>query len=282
MMRRKVLELIEIVLGNLCIAFALSTLVFENDIICGGVSGIGLVAEHYFGLSVSAVVAVLNVALFLLGLACLGKAFAMTTLISTFLFPVLLDVFEKTPKLHSYLRDPLMAMVLAGCLIGGGIGLVLKANASTGGVDILALFINKKFNIPVHIVLNAIDITVLIFQISFSDSTHIIYGIVMTFITSTMLNKTLSAGQSLIQLTVISDSYDEIRKVILHDMDAGVTMLMSEKGYTEKNSKLVTSIIPYRKLPDIKKRVLEIDPLAFVIVSRVDEVGGKGFTISRV
>lgn len=159
---------------------------------------------------------------------------------------------------------------------------MLKANASTGGVDILALFINKKFNIPVHIVLNAIDITVLIFQISFSDSTHIIYGIVMTFITSTMLNKTLSAGQSLIQLTVISDSYDEIRKVILHDMDAGVTMLMSEKGYTEKNSKLVTSIIPYRKLPDIKKRVLEIDPLAFVIVSRVDEVGGKGFTISRV
>lgn len=280
-MKEKVLNLIQIVIGNVCIAFALSSFILEHGIICGGVSGIGIVAEHYLNLPISLVVGILNVSLFAVGFFILGKEFAMTTLVSTFLFPVLLELFNQLPFMHGLLDDSLLAMVIAGCLVGIGIGLVMKVNASTGGVDILALALNKKFKIPVHIVLNVIDVTILLFQITFSNTTTIIYGIMMTFVTSTMLNKTLSNGTSLIQLTVISDSYEEIKKAILHEMDAGVTMLLSEKGYTNEDSKLVMTVIPYRKLPSIKQRVLAIDPLAFVIVSKVDEVGGKGFTIER-
>lgn len=280
-MKQKVLHFIYIVLGNILIAFALSTLLLENHIIAGGVSGIGIVLNHYFGFSISLCVGIINIALFCLGFLFLGKVFAMTTLASTFLFPLLLEFFQTHDVFHHYLNDPLLACVLAGIFIGVGIGLVLKANASTGGVDILAIILNRKFNIPVALVLNGIDLTVLLFQFSFNDTTHVIYGIVTVMITSIMLNKTLTIGTSLIQLTVMSDYYEEIRDMILHEHDAGLTLLASEKGYTKENSKIILSVLPYRKLPSIKEKIHEIDPLAFVIVSHVDEVGGKGFTLEK-
>lgn len=280
-MKQKALNLIYIIIGNIFIALAINTLILENHIIVGGTSGIGNVLNHYFNIPVSISVGCLNVVLFLIGLIFLGKKFAMTTLISTFLFPIVLQFFETHEMFHHYLEDPLLAAILAACLVGVGIGLILKAGASTGGVDIIAILLNKKFGFPVHIVLNCIDLSVLVLQFTFNDTTHVIYGIMIVMITAVVLNKTLTQGTSLVQLTVISDHYETIKQSILHEFDAGVTLLASEKGYTQENSKLILSVLPYRKLPAIKTKIHEIDPLAFVIVSHVEEVGGKGFTLEK-
>ncbi len=280
-MKQKLLNIAYIVLGNVLIAFAICTLVLENNIIAGGVSGIGVVLNHYLGLSVSLSVAIINIVLFGLGFIFMGKVFAMTTLLSTFLFPLALDFFESQTIFHHYLDDPLLACILAGCLTGIGIGLILRSNASTGGVDILAIVLNKKTGLPVHIILNDIDLIVLLLQFTFNDTTHVIYGIVTITISSVMLKKTLASGTSLMQLVVISDAYQEMRDMILYEEDAGVTLITSEKGYTKEDSKLILSILPYRKLPAVKEKILKIDPLAFIIVSHVDEVGGQGFTFAK-
>ena len=273
--------MVYIIIGNIFIALAVNTLILENHIIVGGTSGIGNVLNHYFNIPVSLSVGCLNVCLFLVGLFFIGKKFAMTTLLSTFLFPIVLQFFETHAMFHHYLEDPLLAAILAACLVGVGIGLILKANASTGGVDILAILLNKKFGFPVHIVLNCIDLSILVLQFTFNDTTHVIYGIMIVMITAVVLNKTLTQGTSLVQLTVISDHYEDIKQSILHEFDAGVTLLASEKGFTQENSKLLLSVLPYRKLPAIKAKIHEIDPVAFVIVSHVEEVGGKGFTLEK-
>lgn len=280
-MKEKILNLVYIIIGNIFIALAINTLILENHIIVGGTSGIGNVLNHYFNIPVSLSVGCLNVCLFLVGLFFIGKRFAMTTLLSTFLFPIILQFFETHSMFHHYLEDPLLAAILAACLVGVGIGLILKANASTGGVDILAILLNKKFGFPVHIVLNCIDLSILVLQFTFNDTTHVIYGIMIVMITAVVLNKTLTQGTSLVQLTVISDHYEDIKQSILHEFDAGVTLLASEKGFTQENSKLLLSVLPYRKLPAIKAKIHEIDPVAFVIVSHVEEVGGKGFTLEK-
>lgn len=280
-MKQKILNLVYIIIGNIFIALAVNTLILENHIIVGGTSGIGNVLNHYFNIPVSLSVGCLNVCLFLVGLFFIGKKFAMTTLLSTFLFPIILQFFETHAMFHHYLEDPLLAAILAACLVGVGIGLILKANASTGGVDILAILLNKKFGFPVHIVLNCIDLSILVLQFTFNDTTHVIYGIMIVMITAVVLNKTLTQGTSLVQLTVISDHYEDIKQSILHEFDAGVTLLDSEKGFTQENSKLLLSVLPYRKLPAIKAKIHEIDPVAFVIVSHVEEVGGKGFTLEK-
>lgn len=280
-MKQKILNLVYIIIGNIFIALAVNTLILENHIIVGGTSGIGNVLNHYFNIPVSLSVGCLNVCLFLVGLFFIGKKFAMTTLLSTFFFPIILQFFETHSMFHHYLEDPLLAAILAACLVGVGIGLILKANASTGGVDILAILLNKKFGFPVHIVLNCIDLSILVLQFTFNDTTHVIYGIMIVMITAVVLNKTLTQGTSLVQLTVISDHYEDIKQSILHEFDAGVTLLASEKGFTQENSKLLLSVLPYRKLPAIKAKIHEIDPVAFVIVSHVEEVGGKGFTLEK-
>ena len=163
-MKENLYRLGSVILGNILIAFAVSTLILENNIIAGGASGIGIVLQHYFGISVSLSVAIINVILFVLGFLFIGKVFAMTTLISTFIFPILLEFFSSCQILHGYLNDPLLSCILAGCLIGVGIGLVLKNNASTGGIDVLALLIHNHFKIPVHIVLNIFDLIILLLQ----------------------------------------------------------------------------------------------------------------------
>ena len=280
-MKKKILDLLQIILGNALMAFAVNTLILENGIVCGGVSGIGSAIEHYFGLPISVTVAILNIMLFVLGLCYFGKGFAMSIIISTFVFPIFLELFDRIPAFHGYLDDSLLAMVIGGVLVGAGIGIVIKANASTGGVEILAQFIAKQFKFPIHIVLNIVDITVLVLQISYSDTTNIIYGIIMTFVTSAVIKKTLLSGKSLIQMTIMSDKFEEIRQMIIYEVDAGVTMMVSEKGYTRQESKLITSVIPYQKLPLLKEKVLKIDPVAFIIVAKIEEVGGRGFTVDR-
>lgn len=270
-----------ILLGNALIAFAVNTLILENGIVCGGVSGIGSAMEYYFHLPLSLTVAILNLILFVLGLIYFGKGFAMSILVSTFVFPVFLEVFDRIPALHGYLDDSLLAMVIGGCLIGVGIGIVIKANASTGGVEILAQVISKQFKLPVHTVLNVVDVFVLVMQIAYSDTTNVIYGVIMTFVTSTVLKKTLLSGRSLIQITVMSDYYEEIREMILKDIDAGVTMMIAEKGFTKQESKLLTSVVPHKKLPLMKAKIQAIDPMAFIIVANIEEVGGQGFSIER-
>lgn len=189
-------KIISIILGNGLIAFAISTLVLDNNIVAGGVSGIGIIMEHHFGLSVSAVVAAINIVLFVLGLIFIGKAFAAKTLVSTFIFPIFLKSFNDMEFLHGYLTEPLLAALLAGCIIGFGIGIIINAGASTGGIDIIGVILNNKLNIPLRHSLNAIDFAILIFQLGFHDITHEIYGLVIIIITYTVMNKTLTMNGS--------------------------------------------------------------------------------------
>lgn len=281
-MKRKIICTVSILLGNLLIAFAISTLMLDHEIVVGGVSGLGVVAQYYLHIPVSYTVAGANTVLFLAGLLILGRKFAITTLLSTLVFPLFLHLFEQSTTLKGWMPDPLASCVIAGCLIGLGIGMIIRVGASTGGVDILSLILNKKHHIPVHISLYIIDLIMLILQIPLRDVTQIFYGIVATALSSIVINKTLAAGASLSQILVVSDQYERIQKAILHDMDAGVTLLASEKGYTGQESRILLTVVPYRKLPALRACINAIDPVAFVIVSHVDEVGGKGFTLTRL
>ena len=197
-MKEKFKSLTYIVLGNTLIAFAISTLVLENNIIAGGITGFGLIVNYFTGANIATVVFITNTILFLLALFFIGIKFALSTLFSTFLFPILLNIFENYDVIHHYCRNTLLSSVIAGCLIGTGIGLILKANASTGGTDIIALIVNKKLNIPVFIILNIIDLCILILQMSFSNVNKILYGLIVVFLTSFTLNKTLNFCKSVV------------------------------------------------------------------------------------
>lgn len=280
-MKGKLLRIGTIILGNVFVAFAVSTLVLENQLISGGVTGLGIVTNHYTGINISLIVGIINVLLFLLGLFFIGKKFALSTLISTFAFPVLLEFFNTNAIFHNYCQDTLLAVVLAGCLVGIGVGLMIRSDASSGGLDIIAIILNRKLGIPVFIMVNVFDFIILCMQATFSNPTKILYSIVLVFVTSFMLNKTLTKGSKMVQLVVISDCHEMIKKMIIEEADAGVTSLYSQKGFNETDTKTLLTIIPPVKLTKIKEQIKLIDPVAFMVVATVDEVSGRGYTLER-
>ena len=280
-MKGKLLRIGTIILGNVFVAFAVSTLVLGNQLISGGVTGLGIVTNHYTGINISLIVGIINVLLFLLGLFFIGKKFALSTLISTFAFPVLLEFFNTNAIFHNYCQDTLLAVVLAGCLVGIGVGLMIRSDASSGGMDIIAIILNRKLGIPVFIMVNVFDFIILCMQATFSNPTKILYSIVLVFVTSFMLNKTLTKGSKMVQLVVISDCHEMIKKMIIEEADAGVTSLYSQKGFNETDTKTLLTIIPPVKLTKIKEQIKLIDPVAFMVVATVDEVSGRGYTLER-
>ena len=280
-MKGKLLRIGTIILGNVFVAFAVSTLVLENQLISGGVTGLGIVTNHYTGINISLIVGIINVLLFLLGLFFIGKKFALSTLISTFAFPVLLEFFNTNAIFHNYCQDTLLAVVLAGCLVGIGVGLMIRSDASSGGMDIIAIILNRKLGLPVFIMVNVFDFIILCMQATFSNPTKILYSIVLVFVTSFMLNKTLTKGSKMVQLVVISDCHEMIKKMIIEEADAGVTSLYSQKGFNETDTKTLLTIIPPVKLTKIKEQIKLIDPVAFMVVATVDEVSGRGYTLER-
>ena len=141
---KKIIEIIIIVIGNAILAFGICGFITPHGIIVGGASGIGLIVKQITGIPLSLVVYAINIIMFIIGYYYLGKAFAAKTLLSTLIFPTFLTFFENMPSVTHLTSDLLLSSVYAGIFVGGGLGLVLRLGASTGGMDIPPLVLNKK------------------------------------------------------------------------------------------------------------------------------------------
>ena len=268
--------------GNAILAFTVAAFIVPNGIIMGGATGIGLAISHYLPVSLSTIIFALNAVLFVLGALVLGKKFAVATIASTFIYPTFLSVMQKIPGIDSLTDNVLLSTLYAGLLVGLGIGLIVRVGSSTGGTDIVALVFNKWFHLPVAALLYVVDFLILGSQIFFSDTEQIMYGILALMMYTVILNKVMLMGQSQIQLFIISDSYDEIRQRMLEELVAGVTMLHIETGYGKENKKGVLCVIPNRKLYSVKEMIHEIDEKAFITITQINEVRGRGFSMDRV
>lgn len=273
--------LVCVLLGNAVLAFTVAAFLVPQGIIMGGATGIGLTIGHFIALDLSAIIFVVNNVLFVLGTAVLGKKFALTTLISTFVYPVFLSVMRSIPGITELTDNIMLAALYGGALLGLGIGLVVRVGASTGGTDILALVLHKWFHIPLAVFVYIVDFTVLLCQALFSNSEQILYGILVLIVSTMALNRVMLMGQAQIQLFIITEKYEEVKEKVLKEMDAGVTLVHIETGYGAKQQKGVLCVIPNRKLYSINQVVQMIDPQAFITITQINEVRGRGFTIER-
>ena len=271
-----------VLVGNAILAFTVVAFIVPHGVIMGGATGIGLTIAHYVPVDLSIIIFIVNSILFVLGATVLGKKFAVATIASTFIYPTFLSIVQKIPGIDGLTDNLMLATLYAGALLGVGIGLIVRVGSSTGGTDIVALVLNKWFHIPVAGLLYVIDFLVLGGQVFFSDTEQIMYGVLMLVLETAILNKVMLLGQSQIQLFIISEEYEHIREKMLKELDAGVTMVHVETGYGRENQKGVLCIIPNRKLYSVKELVQSIDPKAFITITQINEVRGRGFSMERV
>ena len=269
-------------LGNLLLAAGVMEFVSPCGIILGGATGLALTITHWVPLPLSSVVLVLNVLLYAARAYALGRKFALTTAASTLLYPLFMALFEfHSLTVAQMARDPLLSAVFGGVLMGCGVGLIIRSGGSTGGTDILALILNKRLHCNLSVLLYAIDGCVLAGQAAFSDVRQILLGIFLLALLTLSMNRLMVMGKTQIQIFVVSDKAEEIRRSILAEEDAGATLFAVEKGYTGQSGTGILCVIPRRKLYPVCKMIRTTDPGAFFTITEVKEVQGRGFSYGR-
>lgn len=279
---KSIQKIIMILLGNLLYSFAIAFFILPSGLITGGTTGIALFINYLTGLDISLFVLIFNIVMFIAGLIILGKTFALSTVLSSIAYPFMLSFAQWLNRLTGDLtHDLILCTIFGGLLIGIGIGIVIRAGASTGGMDIPPLVLNKKFGINVSVSLYVFDFTILILQMFFSSREQILYGILLVCIYTFALEKVLIMGKSKTQVEIISEKYKEINDLIITRFDRGTTIYQANGGFTGNEAHAVLTVINKRELFAIQEAVMKLDPAAFIIISQVNEVKGRGFTLQK-
>ena len=270
-----------VVAGNILYALLVKFFLLPAGLVTGGTTGLALIAEQLRQVSISGFVFVFNVVMLVIGWLVLGKAFALTTIASSILYPFFLEVCNRVFGDLVLTQDRVLCTVIFGIGIGVALGMVIRAGASTGGMDIPPLVLNKFFKIPVSVGLYTFDFAILLAQLFFRPAENVLYGIVMTLIYTTVIDKMLLLGQSRTELKIVSSKSKQISDAIMGQVDRGVTLLHGRGGYLGNETELVLTVISNRELIKVEKLIHQIDPECFMVVSRVSEVRGRGFSMSK-
>ena len=275
------LNSLAIILGNALYSLAVALFLEPAGLITGGATGIALAFGRLTGLSVSGFLFLFNMSMLVWGWAVLGKKFALNTLASSVLSPAFLALFERLLDGRVLTEDIFLCTIFSGLGIGVALGMVIRAGASTGGMDIPPLVLNKWFHLPVSSTMMVFDFIILAAQAAFSPVRQSLYGVVMAIIYTVVLDKVLMLGTTRTEVKIISAKSDEICAAIFAQLDRGVTILHGEGGYLREPESVLLSVVSNRQLPRLEKLAHAIDPTCFMIVSHVTEVSGRGFSLDK-
>ncbi|WP_425756456.1 YitT family protein [Ihubacter sp. rT4E-8] len=272
------IRLAGILLGTATVAFGVVAFVLPSGIMIGSCTGIARIVHHYMAIPISYTVFAGNGLLFAFGAVMLGKKFAASTLVGSFSYPLFMNLFEQFPALQHLTQNSFLAMVYGGILAGIGMGIVIRMGASTGGTDIVAVVLNKKAGLPLSIPMYLLDFTILLSQVIFAESAdQILLGILLTLLYSIIADKVSVAGSSAVQLFIISQKTDEIRRKF-SDLVIGATIFYGETNYTAAQQNTILCVTTSRDLHHVQQEALRIDPQAFITVSQIKEVKGRGYS----
>lgn len=274
-------KFIPVLVGNLIYALIVKLFILPTSLMSSGTTGIALFMNHMFEIPVSLFILIFNLCMLIIGFLILGKTFAMTTIASTILYPLFLEFFNQCLGNYVITDNALLNTIFAGMGIGLALGIVIRSGASTGGMDIPPLLLHHFFRIPVSASLYVFDFIILSCQTLYNPMERLLYGILLILLTSVVLDKVILMGTTRTEVKIISPRSQEIAKNILSNVDRGVTLLDAKGGYSQQKQEVILTIISNRELPKIEKLIRSIDPDAFMVVSRVSEVWGRGFSSKK-
>jgi len=280
-MKKKIANICIVIAGTIMNAIGVGVFILPNNYIVGGATGFGRFISYYTGLPTSYSVGIVTVALFFVGLAALGKAYASTIVIGTFLYPVALDVISKIDIFSQITDDTFLTCCFAALILGVGTGMVMRVGGSVGGSDVLAMVFNRKKGISIAVVLNSVDMVALLLQCPFTSINEILYGALIIVLNTVVVNKVIMMGSNDAQFIVISKAVSEVNTAIQEKAGAGTTLLLGRTGYYGREQDVIICTIRKRDIRKVKDIILSIDPVAFITMMPASEVSGEGFTFAR-
>ncbi|WP_134698637.1 YitT family protein [Ammoniphilus sp. YIM 78166] len=263
-----------IFLGALMVSVSLEIFLVPNKIIDGGIVGISMLLAHLLDIKLGILLFILNLPFLFIGYRQIGKTFAISTLFAITLMSV------GTILLHHVsivTRDPLLASVFGGIILGVGVGLVLRYGGSLDGTEIIAILINKKTPFSVGQVVMFFNIFILGSAGFVFGWDRAMYSLITYFIAYKAIDITIEGLDESKFVWIISDLHSDIGDAISSRLGRGVTYLHGEGGYTGDTKKVIFCIITRLEEAKLKSIVEEIDPAAFLSIGNIHEVRGGNF-----
>ena len=267
---------VQIIVGCFLGALSFHMFFIPNHIAPGGLTGFTTVLNYLFGWPVGVTSLLLNIPLFIIGYKSMGRVFVIRSLFATVLFSLMIDYL---PVQAVETSDVLLAAIFGGVLIGIGLGLVLRASATTGGTDMIARMIHTKYSyISVGAVLFFIDCAVVVMAGLFIQIEYALYAFVTLFVCSKVIDAVLMGFSHKKACYIISQQYDRIKQEIITKVDRGVTVLYAAGGYSDEKRPVLLCVLSAQEVGRLKTLVQELDKNAFVFISEAHEVLGEGFS----
>lgn len=273
--KRFVVDYAQMIVGAVLTALSFDWFFLPNQIAPGGITGVATLLNHLIGVPVGLTSIVLNIPLFLLGYKAVGGSFAFRSLLAMILLSVLIDLIPET----ALTTDVLLASVYGGLLMGVGLGLVLRAGATTGGTDLAAKIIHNHWSgISVGGVLLALDCIVVAMAALVFGAQAALYAAVSLVVCSKVIDLVIQGWNTAKQLFIITDHAQAIAARITGELERGATLLSATGAYSGEARGMVFCVISNAEVARLKQLIAEVDPGAFITVSNVHEAMGEGFS----
>lgn len=269
-------EGIEIIIG--CILMALGTALFllPNQLSSGGFAGISTIIYYLFNMPLGITMLILNIPLIILTIIKVGKEIAIKGIFGTIVLSTFIDIFEKLKPLT---EDRLLACIYGGILVGLGTAIVLKANASTGGTDLLSYIVRAfKPHFKTSNLIVIVDTTIVFLNVLFFKEIEIgLYSAIAIYLMGKMIDIVFEGIYFTKTMFIVSNEYKKIAKEIEEKIDRGSTALYGKGMYTREKKMVLWCVASRGEVVRIKQIAQEIDPRAFIVISNAREAWGKGF-----
>ncbi|MGE8000122.1 YitT family protein [Lysinibacillus sp. NPDC093190] len=272
--RESIMEYLYVIVGAAIIAIGFNVFLLPNQVASGGVSGISTILHGLFGWNPGFVQYAFNIPLFIAGVLFLGKKFGIKSFIGTITLPFIVLL---TNSWGPWTDNPLLGALFGGIVVGIGIGLVFKGNASTGGTDLLAQIITKYTGISLGTSVLLIDGIIAISAAIVFDLEKGLYALIGLYVTTKTIDIIQLGFSQSKMVYIITMKQDEVRDAIYAEIDRGVTKLSAIGGYTGEARPVLMVVVYQTEFTKLKQLIKNVDSSAFVIVSNAYEVLGEGF-----
>ncbi|MCR8744117.1 YitT family protein [Romboutsia lituseburensis] len=272
------IEFLGLIIGCISMAVGINTFLKPHTIAPGGLSGLSVVLNKATGISVSAIMLLIGIPLVIFAFKILGSKNSVKTLVGTVLFSLIVNVTSPLADLGAT-NDLLLSSISGAILLGIGIGIMFRVDASTGGTDLIALILSKKFpGIKPTKFMICLDAFVVISSGIASQNIEIaLYSAIALYVVVKVADAIMEGFDYSKAFFIISNHSDDIKSVITRELDRGLTVLDGRGGYTNEEKQVLLVVVSKNQEVYLKKLVKTADPSAFIIVSNVHEVLGEGF-----
>ncbi len=272
------LDMFVILLGSFISGLSYSLFLVHLNIVPGGISGISMILNYLFSTPIGLFTFILNIPIFLLGWKILGRTFAFRTIIGLVLSTFFIDFQIYILKFPILTEDKLLGSIFGGILLGVGLGIIFLGNASTGGTDVVGQIVNKYTNFSIGMGIMFIDVIIIsVAALAFKQIEAALYGYLCLYISSQVIDFILEGSDYARGAYIISLKQKEISERIIKDMNRGVTLLKGKSVFRDVDVDVIFTVVTKKEIPRLRRLVNETDPKAFMIISQVHEVLGRGF-----